>query len=190
VAVGAPGPAARSEGRALRVYSRVVEALVGAAMALAGAALLASFALIGWAVVKRYAFNAAPVWVDDVVGFLLVVVVMLSAAQTLRRGEHIGVDLLVARLSSTGRRWALAWAAFATALISAVLVVKGWDAALFAKTLGLVTEGALEWPSWLLMLFVPLGGVLLLLAALESFWRALAGAPPTGAPARVAEDDG
>ena len=190
MSAGEPGPAARPEGRALRVYSRVVAALVGAAIVLAGAALLVSFALICWAVVMRYAFNAAPVWVDDVVGFLLVAVVMLSAAQTLRRGEHIGVDLLVARLSSTGRRWALAWAAFATVLISAVLVVKGWDAALFAKTLGLVTEGALEWPSWLLMLFVPLGGVLLLLAALESFWRALAGAPPTGAPARVAEDDG
>ena len=33
MAVGAPGPAARPEGRALRVYSRVVEALVGGAMA-------------------------------------------------------------------------------------------------------------------------------------------------------------
>jgi len=185
-----PDPARRSESRALRAYGRLVGWLVGAAMALAGVALLVSFALIGWAVVKRYAFNAAPVWVDDVVGFLLVVVVMLAAAQTLRRGEHIGVDLLVARLSPVGRRWALGWSAFATALIAAVLVVKGWDAALFARTLGLVTEGALEWPAWLLMLFVPLGGLLLLLAALEGFWRALADAPPTAAPARVAEEDG
>jgi TRAP-type C4-dicarboxylate transport system permease small subunit len=40
------------------------------------------------------------------------------------------------------------------------------------------------------MLFVPLGGVLLLLAALESFWRALAGAAPAGAPATVVEEDG
>lgn len=185
-----PGLPARSESRALLAYSRLVGWLVDAAMTVAALALLASFALIGWAVVKRYAFNVAPVWVDDVVGFLLVVVVMLAAAQTLRRGEHIGVDLLVARLSPTGRRWALGWAAFATALIAAVLVVKGWDAALFARTLGLVTEGALEWPSWLLMLFVPLGGLLLLLAALEGFWRALADAAPTAAPARVTEEDG
>ena len=185
-----PGADSPSESRALQVYSRVVGWLVDAAMAVAALALLLSFVLIGWAVVRRYAFNAAPVWVDDVVGFLLVIVVMLAAAQTLRRGEHIGVDLLVTRLSPTGRRWAIGWAGFATAVIASVLVVKGWDAALFAKTLGLVTEGALEWPSWLLMLFVPLGGLLLLLAALEGFWRAVAGATPTAAPGRVVEEDG
>jgi len=50
-------------------------------------------------------FNDAPVWVDEVVGFALVAVVMLAAAQVLRRGEHISVDLLVGRLPAEGRRW-------------------------------------------------------------------------------------
>ena len=45
---------------------------------------------------------------------------------------------------------------------------------MLAKMLGMVTEGALEWPSWLLMLLLPLGGILLLLAAVEAVWRALA----------------
>ncbi len=177
-----PAPPA-GEPRALRVFSRFVGALAQFSVALAAVCLLIGLALIGWAVVMRYAFNRAPVWVDDVVGFSLVAIVMLAAAETLRRGEHFGVDLLVTRLGLRARRWAQAWAALATIAIAAVLVVNGWQSAIFAKTLGMVTEGQLEWPTWALMLFMPLGGALLLLAAIEQLWRAAAGvAAPESAP--------
>lgn len=165
-------------GPALRALARVVRVLAAAAIGLAAAGLLAALALIGWAVILRYGFSAAPVWVDEVVGFLLVAIVMLAAAETFRRGEHIGVDLLVGRLGRTGRRWAMGWAAVATLAVTAMLVVNGWETADLARTLGLVTEGHLEWPTWWLMLFMPLGGALLALAALETLWRALADALP------------
>ncbi len=173
-------PAARTppgESPALRILGRTVALLAGAAMGLAAAALLLSLALIGWAVVMRYGFNAAPTWVDDLVGFNLVAIVMLAAAQTLRQGEHIGVDLLTASLSGRGRRWAAGWAALATGAIAVVLVLNGTGTALLARSLGLLTEGALEWPTWMLMLLMPVGGALLLLAAIEQLWRAVAGVP-------------
>jgi TRAP-type C4-dicarboxylate transport system permease small subunit len=174
-----------NEGPALRALSRVVRALAGAAMGLAAAGLLLSLALIGWAVVMRYVFNAAPVWVDEVVAFLLVAIVMLAAAQTFRRNEHIGVDLLVERLSARGRRWAAAWGALATLGITGVLIFNGWGTAMLARTLGLLTEGHLEWPTWWLMLLMPVGGLLLLLAAVEALWRALAGLPPIAGDAHA-----
>lgn len=180
-----PEGAVAAAGPALRILSRTVAILAGGAMALAAAALLVSLALIGWAVVMRYVFNAAPVWVDEIVGFNLVAIVMLGAAQTLRRGEHIGVDLLVGRLSAAGRRWAQVWAAVATAAIAGVLIVNGWGTAMLARTLGLLTEGALEWPTWWLMLLMPVGGALLLLAAIEALWRAVAGVAPAGAQAHA-----
>lgn len=167
-------------GPALRALGRVVRTVAGAAMALAALALLASLALIGWAVVRRYAFNAAPVWIDEVVGFALVAVVMLSAAQALRDGEHIGVDLLIERLAPQRRRWVRLWAALGAATFAVVLIVNGWDTAMLARALGLVTEGSLEWPTWWLMLLMPAGGVLLLLASIEALWRALAGVTPVG----------
>ena len=174
---------ARAEGPALRAFGRLVAALAGVAMGLAALALLVSLALIGWAVVMRYAFNAAPVWVDEVVGFGLVAIVMMAAAQSLRRGEHIGVDLLVERVPAGARRWLRAWAAMAAGAISLVLIFNGWGTAMLARMLGLVTEGWLEWPTWLLMLLMPLGGSLLLLASIEALWRALAGLPPPHAAA-------
>jgi TRAP-type C4-dicarboxylate transport system permease small subunit len=176
------------EGPALRALGRLVAALSWVGMALAAASLLVSLVLIGWAVVMRYVFNDAPVWVDEVVGFALVAVVMLAAAQVLRRGEHIGVDLLVGRLPAKGRRWARAWAALATMAIACVLIVNGWETATLARTLGLVTEGSLEWPTWNLMLLMPIGGALLLLAAIEAFWRAVAGAAPTGTGTHAHEE--
>lgn len=176
----ASGAAARREGPALRALGHVVRVLAGAGMALAAGSLLLSLCLIGWAVVMRYGFNAAPVWVDEVVGFLLVAIVMLAAARTLRRGEHIGVDLLVERLSPPARRWAQAWGALAAGVVACVLIVNGWGTASLARMLGLVTDGNLEWPTWMLMLLMPAGGALLLLAAIEACWRALAGLPAPG----------
>ncbi|MBI3154695.1 MAG: TRAP transporter small permease [Burkholderiales bacterium] len=173
----ARGPAA-DEGPALHALATVVGALTTLAMALAAAALLVSLALIGWAVVMRYLFNAAPVWVDEVVGFALIAIVMLAAAQTLRRGEHIAVDLLTSRMPPRWRRWTQAWGALAAIAVAAILVVNGWETAALARTLGLLTEGHLEWPTWGLMLLMPAGGVLLALAGLEALWRALAGLPP------------
>ena len=170
------GPGERAdEGVALRVLSQAVAWLTAAAMALAAAGLLLSLVLIGWAVVMRYVFNAPPVWVDEVVGFTLVAIILLGAAQTFRRGEHIGVDVLVSRLPPSGRRWALAWASLVTGAVGVVLVVNGWETAMFARMLGLLTEGHLEWPLWWLMLLMPVGGALLVLSAVESVWRALTG---------------
>jgi TRAP-type C4-dicarboxylate transport system permease small subunit len=161
-------------GPALRLYIRVVQSLCDLAMALSAIGLLASLVLIAWAVVMRYIFNQAPVWVDEVVGFLLVGIVMLAAASTYRRDEHIGVDLLVSRLTGRARRWMVGWAALTTALVAIVLIRNGWETASLARTLGLLTEGNLEWPQWLLMLMLPVGGVLLLLTTVETFWRSVA----------------
>ncbi len=163
--------------------ARLLGALNAAAMALSAAGVLVSLALITWAVVMRYAFNRAPVWADEVVGFMLVGIVMLAAAQCLRRGEHIGVDLLTARLSPRGKAWAQAWASLSVVVVSVILIVNGWQSAMFARKLGILTEGNLEIPVFWLQLFLPLGGVMMLLVALEALARQAAGLPPLAAPA-------
>jgi TRAP-type C4-dicarboxylate transport system permease small subunit len=141
-----------------------------------------SLALIAWAVVMRYAFNRPPAWVDDAVGFLLVGIVMLAAAQVLRRGEHISVDLLASRLSPRSRRWADAWAALAALAAGLVLAANGWSTAMFSRSLGIVAEGNVEIPVFWVQLALPLGGAMMALVALESLARLAAGEPPAEAP--------
>ncbi|HEX6016664.1 MAG TPA: TRAP transporter small permease [Burkholderiaceae bacterium] len=171
-------PPAGGEPRALRALGRVVTWLTTAATALSAAGVLASLFLIGWAVVMRYAFNRAPVWVDDLVGLLLVAIVMLAAAQVLRRGEHIAVDVLTERLSGRAARWAQGLAVAAAALVALILVINGWQTAMQSRQFGIVTEGRLEWPVWMLMLLLPVGGALMTLVCVEALWRLALGLPP------------
>jgi len=162
---------------ALALAARAIGAAARGALALSALGVLVSLALIAWAVAMRYAFNRPPVWVDDAVGFLLVAIVMLAAAQVLRRGEHIGVDLLVSRLGPRARRWAEAWSALATLAVALILVVNGWRTAMFTKSLGIVAEGQIEVPVFWLQLLLPLGGLMMALVALEALARLAAGLP-------------
>ena len=161
----------------LERLARFIGALNAAAVALSAAGVLASLALIAWAVVMRYGFNRAPVWTDEVVGFLLVGIVMLAAAQSLRRGEHIGVDLLTSKLSPRGQRWAQAWSSLSVVVVSLILIVNGVQTAMFSRKLGILTEGNLEIPVYWLQLLLPVGGAIMLLVALEALLRLAAGLP-------------
>uniref|UniRef100_UPI00404824E9 TRAP transporter small permease subunit n=1 Tax=Limnohabitans sp. TaxID=1907725 RepID=UPI00404824E9 len=129
------------------------------------------------------------VWVDEVVGFLLVVIVTLAAADVLRRGEHIGVDIFTSQLGPRGRRWAQAWATLAALATALVLIVNGWETAMFSRMLGIVTEGHLELPAFWLILFLPLGGLLMLLTALEALLRLGSGAPSLAHHAHLPGDE-
>jgi TRAP-type C4-dicarboxylate transport system permease small subunit len=171
-------PPAGGEPSALRALGRVVSCATTAATALAAAGVLTSLALIGWAIVMRYALNRAPVWVDDLVGLMLVAIVMLAAAQVLRRGEHIAVDVFTEKLSGRTARWAQALATAAAGLVAVILIVNGWQTAMQSRQFGIVTEGRLEWPVWMLMLLLPAGGVLMALVAIEALWRLALGLPP------------
>lgn len=164
-----PGP--------LRVLRRTVDVINGVAMAISAAGILLALGLIGWSVLMRYALNQPVPWVDQAVGFLLVAIVTLAAADALRKGQHIGVDILIGALRGKARQAAALWSALTALATALIWMVNGWETAMFNQMLGIVTEGHLEWPAYWLMLFIPLGGVLMFLTALEALLRTLWGCP-------------
>lgn len=166
----------------------VVGGLCWLALAVGALALLASLGMIVYSVAMRYVFNAPQVWVDDLVGFSLVAIVMLSAADVMRRGEHIGVDLLTNRLGDAGRRVAEVWSLLAVLVTAVFFVVEGWETVAFSHMLGVVTHGHVEIPLYLVQLLLPGGGVLLALAALMALARVALGAPSV--PPRAAQEAG
>lgn len=173
---------ARPEPAALRLLGRLIGIVNALALTMSAFGVLVSLALIAWSVLMRYVFNKAPIWVDEVVGFMLVAIVMLAAADVLRRGEHIGVDLFTANLKGRARLWVQAWSSVSVFAVALILIVNGWQTAMFSKMLGIVTEGHLEWPVYWLMLLLPLGGLLLLATAIEAIVRLALGAPSLAAP--------
>ncbi|KAA3653308.1 MAG: TRAP transporter small permease [Proteobacteria bacterium] len=161
--------------RAAKGLDAVVGGLCSAAMAMSALALIASLGMVVYSVVMRYIFNVPQTWVDDLVGFLLVAIVLLGAGDVMRRGEHIGVDLLTSRLGPRGQRIAAIWSLLAVLVTAAMFVVEGWETVSFSKMLGIVSQGHLEVPIYIVQLAVPIGGALFGLAALVALLRTALG---------------
>jgi C4-dicarboxylate transporter DctQ subunit len=169
----------------MRILDRIVGALAALGVALAAIGLLASMFLIAYSVVMRYFLNQPVSWVDEFVGYLLVASVMLAAADALRHGEHIAVDIVTERLGDRGRRVVTAAGLVAVALAAALLAVEGWDMVAFSRMVGLLSNGKLAVPMWIPQLAVPVGAALLGAAAVVAFVLALT-SPTSAAAARAA----
>lgn len=165
----------------MKLFDRIVGGLAALGIALAAIALLASLFVIVYSVVMRYFLNQPAAWVDELAGYLLVACVMLAAADALRQGEHIAVDIVTERLSARGRRLTLLVGLVAVAASAALLLIEGLDMVAFSRMVGLLSNGYLAVPMWIPQLFVPVGAALLLLAAVAGFiaaWRDEGAAPP------------
>ncbi len=163
----------------MRLVDRAAAILCLIGAGIAAALLLVSLALVAWSVLMRYFLNQPIPWVDELVGYLLVGLVMLAAADALRRGEHISVDLLTDRLGARGQRLTAAAGQLAVLVASLALVYGGWQTASFSKLLGIYSTGYLAVPIYLPQLLIPLGGLLLAVAAAVGLLRMVVGQPPT-----------
>lgn len=163
----------------MNLFSRAVRRLAAIGIGLAAATLVASMLLISYAVVMRYFLNEPPPWVDEVVGYLLVAAVMLASADALLKGEHIAVDIITERLGPRGRRITALGGLVAVAVTGALLVNEGWDMVAFSRMVDLKSNGFLATPMWIPQLLVPIGAVMIMLAAITAFVDAWRGeAPP------------
>ncbi|MCY1378449.1 Tripartite ATP-independent periplasmic transporter, DctQ component [compost metagenome] len=141
---------------------------------------MVALALIGYSVVVRYFLGQPSLWIDEVVSFLVVAIVMFGVASALREGRHIGVDLLTERLGSRGRRMAKAWSMLTVLSLSVFLVFNGWETAAFSREIGQVSQGHLELPMFWLQLMIPFGGLMLALTAFDALLQLACGAPAEG----------
>lgn len=146
-----------------------------AGVAVSAATLLTTFGMVVYSVAMRYLLGRPVPWVDELVGYLLVAVVMLGAADALRRGEHIAIDLIIQKLPPAGRRAATILALTAVGFCGVMLVVAGLETAAFTQLLGIRSTGYLNVPMHIPQLLIPIGGGLLALAAFGGLLRVLRG---------------
>ena len=161
----------------MRTFDRVVGCLATLGLALAASALLTSLALIVYSVAMRYFINRPQAWVDEAVGYLLVASVMLAAAAALRDGEHICVDIVTEKLSSRGRRLIALAGLIAVVVTASLLVFEGYGTVEFSRMVGLRSNGYLALPLWIPQLLIPVGAVLLALAAIAALFTPAAQQP-------------
>lgn len=163
----------RSPSRGLRAYLRAVRTLVDLGLGLAALFILVDLSVVGLGVVMRYFFDSPFQWTDEVVSLSLTAVSMLAAPKVLMDNGHIGVDILTGALRGRASLAVRIWSGCAVLCVSALLILNGWKTAMLSKLIGIVTEGNLELPVWMLQLLLPLGGLLLALVAIGQIWAAL-----------------
>ncbi len=164
--------------RILVLVDRGIGLVCWAGLAVSAATLLTSFALVAYSVAMRYLLGRPVPWVDELVGYLLVGLVMLAAADAMRRGEHIAVDLITDRLPTAAQRVMTVVALVSVAFCGIVLVVAGLETAAFTKLLGIRSMGHLNVPMHIPQLLIPVGGGLLALAAAGGLLRLALGLAP------------
>jgi TRAP-type C4-dicarboxylate transport system permease small subunit len=145
---------------------RLVGRVARAGAAAAALLVLATLALVAYAVAMRYLLGAPVTWADELAGYLVVAMVMLGAADALLRGDHIAVDLLTDRLRPAARRLLDAWAMLCVLAVAAAIGWSAWLMVGFSLDFGMYSEGYLEAPMWVPQSLVLLGAGLLLLAGL------------------------
>jgi TRAP-type C4-dicarboxylate transport system permease small subunit len=147
------------------VVTRIIGYLSMGAAAASAALVIFTLFMTGYSVFQRYVLGTPLTWTDELSGFLVVAIVMLGVAETLRRNEHISVDLLSSKVTGKQKTLLNLWGYLATAFVAAVLFISAVSAVDFSYSFGVYSDGYLEAPLWIPQTFLLLGtGLLFLLA--------------------------
>ena len=143
------------------------------AAAIGAAVVLLMMSVVAYSVINRYILNSPITWTDELSGYLVVALVMLGAADALRRGDHISVDLITTRFTGQGQRIVKIWSYFTVLVFSSALLISTKETIDYSINFGILSEGYLQVPMWIPQSFLILGGSLIFLVALAKLMRAL-----------------
>ena len=149
--------------RFLRILDRIEDAMSFGAVLLLVAITLA----VCLEVFMRYALNDPLVWVVEFAEYSLLYICFLGAAWALREGNHVRVDVFLYAFS---QRWRQRFGVVSSVLglgIALVLLIWGVGATWEKFVTGAYKPTVVEFPSWIVLLCIPVGSLILALRFLR-----------------------
>lgn len=122
----------------------------------------------GAQVASRYLLDLPLIWTEETGRHLMIWMVFLASTVVYRRGQHIAIDLFGARLGPRGRAIIGIAITLLLAFFFFLMVRYGWE--LTTRTMN-QRSSALRYPMGYAYASLPVGGVLLLLYAIENLIR-------------------
>lgn len=154
----------------IKAFTRTVDRLFQQLLA---SLLVIMVVCVIWQVVSRYALNSPSSWTEELARFALIWIGLLGSAYAYHLKMHLGLDLLVHKLTPVAAR-RLRYVLHALAIIFAAVVMVYGGINLVLMTFELQQySAALGWPMYLVYLCLPMSGVMLILYAVLD-WVALA----------------
>ncbi len=131
--------------------------------AAAGAALIFVFVTLAICaeVLLRYGFNRPLTWVVEISEYSLLWITFLGASWVLRHGGHVRVDIALQYMSPAALRVCGLFSSAAGVAITLVLVGFGAEATWAAYVQGAFKPTGVDVPTWMVLIVIPLGGILL-----------------------------
>jgi len=119
-----------------------------------------------YATCARYFFNAPPRGSTEISTYLIPVLVFLALAYNLEVDRHVVVDMVIGRLRMRSQLILKGLTTILIAIFGAALTWKGVELSL--DKLHEVSSSDLEFPLFPFYIFVPIGGLLLLLQSIRN----------------------
>ena len=145
--------------------ARALYGLVWLCGALSAVLILFVLGIVTYAIIRRYVLGAPLLWGDEFVGLVLVAIIMLGAAEALRKGDHIAIDLLSNRTGPRASHTLALWSDLAVLAFAIILGWSSWIAIKFAYEFGEYSPGNIEVQTWILQLPMLIGSILIGLVA-------------------------
>ena len=151
--------------RILRIQTACEDACAFAATSIFVAMML----VVSAEVVMRYGFNSSISWVVEISEYALLWITFLGSAWVLRSGGHVRVDIVLQFLSPAALRiCGLITSALGT-LTTAIIFAFGVGATWTAYVEGAYKPTSTNIPTWMIIIVIPFGSLLLSLRFLRLF---------------------
>lgn len=112
-------------------------------------------------VILRYFFDTGLIWILELVQYLFAWVVLIGAAHGVKTGIHLGIDILLERMSKKIRKVTLIIAILACIIFVAIIDYNSFIYTYKIYQWGDITED-LQIPQWIPYLSIPIGLSLML----------------------------
>jgi TRAP-type C4-dicarboxylate transport system permease small subunit len=132
-------------------------------MALVAAFMMfAIMVIVAADVAMRYIFNSPFPWAYDLISlYLMGALFYFALSRAFAEGAHISVDILQYSMSENLRRVCQIMIALIAALFFGTIAYLGLMRAIDDFSTGDATAGAILWPTWLSVAFVPIGSAMI-----------------------------
>jgi len=135
--------------------------------------LLAAMFIIIFEIAVRSLFGVSNVWAFDLTTYLCGAVYMVGGAYTLRKGAHVKLDLIYARLTPRTQSILDCITFFLFALFIGVLLWKGFNNAVESLLIRETSGTPWDAPIYPVRFLIPLGALLTLIQGSANFIRNL-----------------
>ena len=141
--------------------TRIDRALSLIGLFCASLALIASLAMVVMGVIGRYVLHIGIIFVDEYVGYALVVMAFMGLASSLNAEKHIRIDSVVRLLPQKMQAWLDAATSGVGLAIAVFVTVQSSQRVIVSFRGGEVSVSPLETPLYIPQLFIPIGFALL-----------------------------